>query len=148
MRSILVKFQNPVAVEPGVTVDFFWNVNNRGIASGDVSYAEKVNDASVPLFTGDIPQSPSFLMGPWLSGTWLTNPTLPNAQYWTPPVHWGNVKVAGKAKDRHDNYQATSPTPTELFVNSTPLPPDRFRRDSWTGGRQWFTYDVSPQLEA
>lgn len=148
MRSLNVSFESPVAYEPGVLVDIYWNVNARGIASGDVDTSVKVNDASMELFAGITGgQSHLWLQTAFLSNEWLVPTATPSATFSTPMVHFGDVKLAGKARDYLGNYQAAAIEIGTITVNSTPMPPSNLKVSTYTAGRQWFTFTPSPQLE-
>ena len=147
MLSLTVEFDAPTTDVASDRVDIFANLDDHGIASGDVSYSTPLNASPLPIFPGSV-DGPSWGETAWGTLAWGNAVGDPGVLFETLPVHFGEVKIAGKAIDRAGNYQGDAVTLDTLVVNSTPMPPTLFERSTYAAGQQAFTFSRSPQLEA
>lgn len=147
MIPVNVTLTGAIAAVPGVFVNFYWNVDAKGEASG--SPDEKINDSPIELFSSSIAFDPKFLTsGGWLATTWLSTLLYANITAQTDPVYFGTVVVAAEAVDVIGNTSGLGAT-AELFVNSSPESPANFKRLSHSGvtGQMTFSFAQSYQLE-
>lgn len=153
--------------DPLARVDFFWNVDARGIASGAIDDTQSLNGAPIALFPeaqfGATGSEGEWGSGSWGEDAWGTESYHAAALCVTPPVCYGLMRTGAVAMDQFGNEQSGSIAESTSWVNSTPMAPTRFRRDDfspgWGQGRwgqqgwgsgtlqQWFTFTGSPQLE-
>lgn len=149
MVTLVVTFDTATSVVPTDTVDLFWNVNAKGIASGSIDESAPINGSPIPLFPGGV-TSVTWGNGNWGMNPWGTTVGDPDVSYTTPAVCFGAVQIEGKARDSLGNYQATAPTAATQVVNSPPVAPEDFTRGSFnaTTSVLTFTFTPSPQLAA
>lgn len=144
MITLHVDFDSPITVVPTDRVNIYWNVDYRGIASGDVSFIDAVNHQPIPLFPGR--REVRWLSGEWLAEPWLEEVADPDVQFETPPVHFGRVKVRGIGIDAAGNAQSPAGPEGEHTVNSSPTAAANFKRSTYAAGQQSFTFNASLQL--
>jgi len=149
MLELVLTFSETNIADPRAQVDFFWNVDEAGNAGGDVNEAEPINDAPIDLFRA-VGAGPQWGETPWGTGPWGGQPLTLTARFDTPPVHFGRVKAAAKARDRLGNVQSGGIVVAERTINSTPRAVRRFQRGDWDGetSRQWFAFEPPAQLAA
>ena len=147
MLSLNIQFETSRSVTNNETVDLYWNVDERGIASDGIDTDTPLNATPIRLFPG-AGQGESWGESPWGEGAWGGEDAIPAVNYDTPEVCFGRVKIAGKAMDAVGNPQAGAIIETEIVVNSNPTPPARLERSSFAAGRQAFTFMQSPQVQA
>lgn len=145
MLRLSVTFADERTVSGVESADLFWNVDASGLASGAIDDDSPLNGSPILLWPG-YTGGPEWGTGAWGTGFWSGESRPPAAQYLTPPVCFGLVRIGGKARDGLGNYQDGAILEAEYMVNSTPLPANRLKRGAYTGGRQAFTFTPSPQI--
>lgn len=147
MLSLIAEITESEIEDAEALVDFFWNVDAVGNASGDIDAENPINGAPLRLYPGAA-SGPSWGETGWGEGSWGRGVYLTKVAFETPSVHFGRVKIAARARDQAGNAQGGSLAETEQTVNSPPRPPTRFKRGDYADARQWFTFKESPQLVA
>jgi len=167
MLSLIAEITESEIEDAEALVDFFWNVDAVGNASGDIDAENPINGAPLRLYPGaasgpswgegewgqegwgtNLQPGPSWGETGWGEGSWGRGVYLTKVAFETPSVHFGRVKIAARARDQAGNAQGGSLAETEQTVNSPPRPPTRFKRGDYADARQWFTFKESPQLVA
>ena len=94
-----------------------------------------------------VPAGPSWGEGSWGEDSWAFGTDLISITFETPAVHFGSVSIGGQAIDSFGNEQSGAVEVLTIVVNSTPRQPSDFRRSTYSGGQQAFTFVQSPQLK-
>lgn len=126
MMGLTLTITETAIADTSTVVDFFWNVDAAGMASGDIDTDTPINGAPLALYPEGGPD--------------------PSIRFETPLVCFGMVAVAGRASDQYGNPQADPLVDADEFVNSTPEPPTYFARGEYAAGQQAFVFEGSPQV--
>ncbi len=147
MLPLNVTFDSTLAVDPEYQVNFYANISERGIASGDVDYDTPLNETPLDLFYGAQDLS-VWQNREWMNDVWQSDVTTPTVSFTTPLIHFGSVAVGAMSVDAAGNLQAGASQETSVVVNTTPFPATGLRRTDWDeeAATQSFILDQSPQL--
>jgi len=123
---------SPLSLFPGIEAPPLW---------GNTPWGEGSWGSSVPFVTHSWGETG------WGEDAWCDIADDADIIFTTSAVHFGRAKFALKSRDTAGNYQSGAVQVAERVVNSTPLPPRRFERSTYSGGQQSFTFGQSAQLE-